>query len=61
MSYRKRQALQVGRADVSFAEHEQVLAAIMAGDGEAAERAMRSHTGSIQGSMMGMISLVSDD
>lgn len=61
MSYRKRQVQQIGRAAVSFTEHEEVLKAIMDGDGDAAEAAMRSHTGSILGSMMDMISSLEDD
>ncbi|MEN2749886.1 GntR family transcriptional regulator [Sphingomonas sp. T9W2] len=59
--YRRRQVMQIGREVVSIAEHEDVLSAIMAGDGEAAELAMRRHAASVQNSMMDMIALLPDD
>ncbi|MBN2751977.1 MAG: GntR family transcriptional regulator [Rhodospirillaceae bacterium] len=43
--YRRAQFTQHGRMHISFTEHHAILAAILTGDGDTAERAMRTHVG----------------
>ena len=45
VSFQYRSILQPGRADRSIHEHEELVDAIAAGDGDAAEAAMREHLG----------------
>ncbi|MEM1229603.1 MAG: GntR family transcriptional regulator [Pseudomonadota bacterium] len=53
--YRHQQLKLFVRTEESYAEHESVLEAILAGDAEAAEAAMRSHTGVVVDSVMALI------
>ncbi|MEM8985243.1 MAG: GntR family transcriptional regulator [Pseudomonadota bacterium] len=59
--YRRRQLTLGGRTEKSFNEHEEVLQAILDGDGDAAEKAMRNHTGVVVDNVMDMISSLGDD
>jgi DNA-binding GntR family transcriptional regulator len=58
--YRRRQMHLTNRANRSFDEHQAVLEAILLGDGDAAEAAMRSHTGIVGENVLDLLSALAD-
>lgn len=58
--YRRRQLALSRRTEKSYDEHGKVLAAIQAGDAQAAEEAMRGHTGVVGDNVMDLISSLGD-
>lgn len=58
LPYRRRQMDFTGRSDRSFAEHEAVLCAVVDGDAELAERAMRGHAGVVGDNVMDFIAAI---
>jgi DNA-binding GntR family transcriptional regulator len=54
--YRRRQLALSRRTQKSYSEHGKVLSAIQAGDAQAAEEAMRGHTGVVGDNVMDLIS-----
>ncbi|MEL7029443.1 MAG: GntR family transcriptional regulator, partial [Pseudomonadota bacterium] len=59
--YRRRQLTYGNRVQRSFEEHTAVLDAILAGDGEEAERLMRDHTHIVGDNVMDLISMLPDE
>jgi DNA-binding GntR family transcriptional regulator len=61
LPYRRRQQLAAAhRPEVSFAEHQSVLDAILAGDEAAAAAAMRRHSGMVSGNVFDVLSSLLD-
>ena len=58
--YRRRQLALSRRTEKSYSEHGSVLTAILAGDPEAAEHAMRGHTGVVGDNVMDLISALGE-
>ena len=55
-----RLALVPGRSEISLAQHAAIVAAIVAGDGDAAERAMHDHLASVQVALRARVDELSD-
>jgi DNA-binding GntR family transcriptional regulator len=61
LPYRRRQLSTLRRPEVSFAEHQDVLDAILAGDEAAAADAMRRHSGMVSGNVFDVLSSLLDE
>jgi DNA-binding GntR family transcriptional regulator len=61
LPYRRRQLGVTLRPAESFAEHDAVLRAILAGDAEAAAAAMRAHSGVVKGNVLDVFSALLED